>query len=40
MSAVPTGNSLLLSAHAGQHREELPVPGIAWAVLARRSGKL
>ena len=51
VASIVVGSSLLLSAHAGPHWEELPVLGIAafliaavlgiaWAVLALRSGKL
>lgn len=51
IASVVIGSSMLLTAHAGPHWEELPVLGvvafivaavlgIAWAVLALRSGKL
>lgn len=51
VASVIVGSSMLLAAHAGPHWEELPIVGIAafliaavlgiaWAVLALRSGKL
>ena len=51
IASIVVGSAMLLSAHAGPHWEELPllgiaaflvaaVLGIAWAVLALRSGKL
>jgi ubiquinone biosynthesis protein len=51
VAAIVVGSSLLLSSHAGPHWEGLPLLGliafaiaaalgIAWAIVALRSGKL
>jgi hypothetical protein len=40
VASIVIGSAILISAHAGPHWEELPLLGIAWAVLALKSGKL